>query len=264
MPILAATFDPAWAAILLVVDGSAWPSSVDTITITRQVSGAADITVRGVESRPVISGTFVGSDPEAPLEMSVTYRVDGYLGATFVASATVAVSTSGAANGLWIKVPGQPDLTAPAKLRTISDISAPTVGGVYQIIGGGAVSQSVAQWSGIVSERATVSLSVVTGTELARLRAALAASRVLLLQPVGSTDLDAGWYFISDVARGNPAQVESYGRRTFTLDVQRVEIPAGDGQGIPGVTWAAVKDKYATWTALMAAKATWFDVLKGL
>ena len=264
MPILDATFDPAWAAVRLVVDGGMWPSSVDTITITRQVSGEADITVRGVLSRPVISGTFVGSDPEAPLGTSVTYRVDGYLGTTFVATATATVTTSGAATGLWIKVAGQPDLTAPTVLRAISDVTSPTVGGVYQIVGGGAVSQSVAQWSGIVSERATVSLSVTTGTEVARLRAALAASRVLLLQPVGSTDLDAGWYFIGDVARGNPAQMESYGRRTFTLDVQRVGIPAGDGQGIPGVTWAAVIDTYATWTALMAAKASWFDVLKGL
>lgn len=264
MAILDATFDPAWAAVRLVVDGGMWPSSVDTITITRQVSGVADIAVRGVKSRPVISGTFVGSDPEAPLGTTVTYRVDGYLGAVFVATATATVVTSGAATGLWIKVPGQPDLTAPTKLRTISDITAPTVGGVYQIVGGGAVSQTVAQWSGITSEKATVSVSVTTGVGVARLRAALAASRVLLLQPVGSTDLDAGWYFVSDVARSNPAQVESYGRRVFTLDVQRVGIPAGDGQGIPGVTWAAVKDKYATWTALMAAKATWFDVLKGL
>lgn len=264
MPILEATFDVAWAAVRLIVDGGMWPSSVDTITITRSVAGEADITVRGVESRVVVGGTFVGSDHEAPLESSVTYQVDGYLGTVFVDSATATVSTSGASDGLWLKVAGVPDLTFRARMRAVSAVSSPTIGGVYQIAGGGgAVAQTAAQWSGIESDSARVALSVTVGNEVAQLRAVLSESRILLLQPVGSTDLDPGWYLVSGVNRSNPTQSEAFGRRWFELDVQRTGIPAGTGSGIAGTTWAALMDTYATWADVITAEATWFDVLKG-
>jgi len=263
MPLFTATFDPAWATVRLVVDGSLWSSAVDHVTITRLITGSPDVPVRGVQSLAVVGGTFVGSDPEAPLGSTVSYRVDGYLAAVFVQSATIAVNTTGAANGLWVKVPGDPSATLKANLRAISDITSPTVGGVYQIVGGGAVSQTVASWSGVESDQGSVSVSVEHPTGTGRLRAALGAARVLLLQPVGSTDLDAGFYFVDNVTRSNPAQIEAFSQRWFNLGVQRVGIPAGDGQGIPGWTCAAVLDTYATITIMLAAQATCFDLLQG-
>lgn len=262
--ILQAEFDPAWAAVRLIVDGGMWPAPVDTITVTRRVLAAPEVHVRGIESRVVAGGYFVGSDTEMDLESLVTYRVDGYGSGALVASASVLVDTSGAAPGLWVKVPGLPDLTTHARLRGVSEVTSRTIGGVYQIAGGGgAVAQTTAQWSGIETDSATVELSAKTGTEVVRLRATL-AQRVLLLQPVGSSDLDAGWYYVDSTSRSNPAGVESYGRRRFTLDVQRTSVPAGTGQGIPGVTWAAVLDAYDTWADLVGAKDTWFDVLQGV
>jgi len=254
----------AWTGAPGASTSTATTYAITNITITRQVTGQGDIPVRGVESLAVLGGYFVGSDPEAPLESSVTYRVDGYLAAVFVASATVAVDTSGASTGVWLKVPGNPNLTVLAKLRAISDIASPTVGGVYQIIGGGTVSQSVASWSGVESDQGSVSVSVEHPTGTERLRAALAAARVLLLQPVGSTDLDAGFYFVDGVSRSNPAQIEAFSQRWFNLGVQRVGIPVGDGQGIPGWTCTIVLDTYATCTLMLAAKATCFDLLQGV
>lgn len=261
--VLEATFDPAWAAVRLIVDGGMWPSAVDTITITRVVAGEAVIPVRGVQSRGVVGGYYVGTDHEAPLESTVTYTVDGYLAAAFVATATVAEDTSGAADGLWLKVAGAPDLTTRADLRPLGEIVSPTVGGVYQIAGGGgAVAQTSAQWSGIESELTQVTLGVDHPVGVARLRAVL-ASRVLLLQPSGGSDLDPGWYFVRDVARANPSGMFSADRRDFTLNIQRTGIPAGAGSGIAGTTWAALMDTYPTWADVLAAKASWFDVLKG-
>jgi hypothetical protein len=264
MPLFTATFDPTWATVGLIVDGSLWGSAVDHITITRQVTGGGDLPIRGVESLAVLGGYFVGSDPEAPLGSTVSYRVDGYLAAVFVESATVTVDTTGAANGLWLKVPGSPSNTVLANLRSVSDIASPTVGGVYQIVGGGAVSQAVASWSGIESDQGSVSLSVEHPSGTERLRAALSAARVLLLQPVGSTDLDTGFYFVDGVSRSNPAQVEAFSQRWFNLGIQRVGVPAGDGQGIPGWTCAIVLDTYATCTIMLAAHATCFDLLQGV
>lgn len=262
--ILEATFDPVWAAVRLIVDGGMWPSSVGTITVTRVVAGEAAVPVRGLEARAVVGGYYVGTDHEAPLGSSVTYRVDGYAGATFVASATVTVSTAGAAEGLWLKVAGAPDLTMRCDVEGVGSAASVTVGGVYQIAGGGgAVAQTTAQWSGIESDALAVTLRVTPGSELARLRGILGASRILLIQGIGVSDVDQGWYFLSAVERANPGQVETWPFRSVTLDLQRTGIPAGAGSGIAGTTWAALMDTYATWTDVMAAKATWFDVLKG-
>jgi hypothetical protein len=263
MPLFAATFDPAWATVGLIVDGSLWGSSVDHVTITRQVTGEGDIHVRGVESLAALGGYFVGSDPEAPLESTVTYRVDGYLAAVFVQSATATVDTTGAARGLWLKVPGDPSATVRCAVIAVGDTSSPTIGGVYQIIGGGAVSQAVASWSGISADQLGVTLQVEPGDALARIRAALDASRVLLIQPVNVQDVDAGWYFVGNVARSNPGQYDTYPFRLVSLDLTRVGVPAGDGQGIPGWTCAAVLDTYTTCAVMLAAKATCFDLLQG-
>lgn len=262
--ILEATFDPTWAAVRLIVDGGMWPSSVDAITITRHPVGEASIPMRGVENRSVVGGTFVGSDHEMPLGSVVAYTVTGFFEGAEVASSSVSVGTDGAASGMWVKVAGQPDLTMRCPIRALSDVTSETIGGVYQVAGGGgAVAQTTAQWSGIESDRAAVSLSVEAGSERARLRAILAAARVVLLQPVGSTDLDPGWYFVRSVSRSNLAQVESFSHRLFMLDVQRTGVPAGAGSGIAGTSWAKLAGTYDTWTDVLAAFDTWFDVLKG-
>src|SRR5690554_6073998 len=216
--ILEASFDPSWAAVRLIVDGGMWPDPVTSITITRTVPGSATIPVRGIEARSVVGGTFVGTDHEGPLESSVTYAVTGFdADGDQVATASVTVDTSGAGSGLWVKVAGAPDLTMRARFRSISEVMSPTIGGVYQIAGGGgAVAQTTAQWSGIESDMARLGLSVERDGEQARLRAVLSVSRVVLLQPVGSTDLDAGWYFVANVGRSNPAQTEHFERRWFT------------------------------------------------
>ena len=261
--ILEVTFDPAWAAVTLIVDGGMWPSPVDAITITRTVAGEATVPVRGLESRAVVGGYYVGSDHEVALATTVTYAVTGSFEGSDVATATVAESTTGAADGLWLKVAGAPDLTVVARTRTVSEVASPTIGGVYQIAGGGgSVAQTSAQWSGIESDSARVGLSVETGTGVARLRAVMAASRILLLQPVGFTDIDAGWYFVGTVRRSNPAS-EAYARRWFDLDIQRTGIPAGQGSGIAGVTWDALMEECPTWADVLIDYATWFDVLKG-
>lgn len=262
--ILQAEFDIAWAAVRLVVDGGMWPAPVDAITITRIVAGVADTPVRGIEARAVVGGYFVGSDPETPQQSTVTYRVDGTADGEPAASAAVSVMTDGAAPGMWLKVPGQPDLTVRVPIRSVSETDSPTIGGLYQVANGGVASQSAAQWSGMETDQATVVLAASTGQMLARLRSVLAASRILLLQPIGTTDLDPGWYFVSNVRRVNPAErTEDFPQRWVTLSVQRTGVPAGAGQGLAGVSWATVLDSYATWGDLMAARPAWFDVTRG-
>jgi len=261
--ILEATFDPTWAAVRLIVDGGMWPDPVDAITVTRSTPSTPTTALRGLENRSVVGGSYVGSDHEMDMPSTITYVVTGYASGVEGASTSVAVSTAGAADGLWLKVAGQPDLTVRCPIKDIGAIASPTIGGVYQIAGGGgSVAQTLAQWSGIESDRCplTVATSV---SDRARLRAALAKSRVVLLQPIGTSDLDAGWYLVCRYDRSNIAQVESFEQRHFELDVQRTGVPAGEGTGIAGTTWSTLQDGYATWDDVLAAFASWFDVLKG-
>lgn len=263
--ILEAVFDPAWASVRLVVDGGMWPSPVAAITITREIPGAAPVALRGVEARAVVGGSYVGSDHEAPLESSVIYAVTGFDSAgASVAVASVVVDTSGAAWGLWVKAPGKPDLTTWARFAVAGEVGSRTIGGVYQIAGGGgSVAQTTAQWSGAESDRVTVQIAGETPAGVARLRAVFREGRILLLQAPGSTDLEQGWYFVEDVRRANPAQFEDFPERWFTLDLRRTGVPVGQGSGIAGNTWARLADEYATWADVLAAFDTWFDVLKG-
>ncbi|MDQ2624256.1 MAG: hypothetical protein M3Y20_03745 [Actinomycetota bacterium] len=262
--IFEATFDPAWAAVNLIVDGGMWPSAVASITIARQVAGVPDVPVRGVDSLAVVGGYFVGSDSEAPLESPVTYQLTGYAAnGTVVKVVVVAVDTTGAADGLWVKVPGRPSLTVCTRFRELGDIQSATIGGTYQILGAGTVAQTTAQWGGISADRTRVGLTTGRGAHTARLDEALRTARVVLLQPVGTTDLPPGWYYVSTVTRSNPGGFEEFAERWWSLDVERTETPAGDGRGIPGVSWQSVLDTYPTWTSVLADVDTWFDLQLG-
>lgn len=260
--IIEATFDPAWAAVDVVIDGAMWPSAVDTITIARTVAGGSAVILRGVDALPVVGGYWVGTDHEGDLNSSITYRVDGYLGAAFVASATVSAPTSGAASGLWLKVAGRPDLTVRCDVESIGRATSATIGGVYQIAGGGGVISQTAQWSGVTPDSVPASVRVDPTIELSRLRSLMSTSRVLLAQGIGASDIDHGWYYVDSVTRTNPGDYDEYPYRVVGMSLTRTGIPAGDGTGIAGLTWATVFDTYATWTALATARATWFDVLK--
>jgi len=262
--ILEAAFDPAWAAVRLIVDGGMWPDPVDTITMTRVVAGQPAEPVRGLQARSVVGGYFVGSDHECPLDSSVTYTVAGCAGTTPVASATVTVSTTGAQWGVWMKAAGKPDLTCRVRWCEVGGVASETIGDAYTIAGGGgAVAHSAAQWSGIHADEVPIVVATESPAELARFRALLTTARVLLLQTGAPQELDSGWYLVRGVTRSNPAQYPEFPERRFTMRLVRTGVPAGQGSGIAGTTWAGVMDAYPTWADVMAAHDTWFDVLRG-
>lgn len=262
--ILEASFDPQWAAVNLIVDGGMWPSPVEQITIVRQVAGLADIPVRGIDRIPVVGGTFIGSDSEAPLGVPVTYVLTGLdADGDLVKTVTVTTSTTGAAAGIWVKVPGRPSMTVRVRGRELGEIQSDTIGGTYQIIGGGTIAQTTAQWGGIAADRGKIGLTTDRGQHTAALQDVLNHGRVLLLQPVGTTDLPEGWYYVASVRRWNPGEFEEFAERWWSLDIERTEVPAGEGQGIPGVTWQAVAENYLTWGDVLASVDSWFDLQRG-
>lgn len=262
--ILQAEYDPQWATTSLIVDGGMWPSAVVRITIVRSVAGVSDITVRGVDRRPVVGGYFIGSDPEMPLDSTVTYTVTGYSAAgAVVGTSTVSVDTSGAACGAWLKVAGQPNLTIRAELAEVGEVDSTTQGGVYDIAGGGVVATSVAEANGINADRLTLGIRGTTDQQARAIRTTL-QSRILLIQSCSHEPFDPGWYFVASVKRSLRTQMAKFPGRNFSLELVRTGIPSGVGQGIAGLSWAGVMDTYPTWAAVQAAEPSWWDLMQGV
>lgn len=259
--VLAASFDPALAVVSLTVDGGSWGTVPAMVTIVRQAPGEAEEEVRGWHLATVSGGYVVAADHEMELGQSYTYSVRGYSAAdVLLESATAVVDTTVADCAVFLKAPGRPDLTVRAQIAQVSEISSPTVGGNYKIRGGSSV--AVSQWGGIDPDSTTLVIRTDAGVETARLRALLKVARILLIQPVGGSELDAGWYFCALASRSNPGGFVDFGHRLTPLQVEGTRVPAGQSAGAVW-TWDMLAATYETWGDVAAAYGSWFTVEQG-
>lgn len=258
---LVATWQPDSASVLLTVVGSTWTTVPATVTVTRKTAATPETKVRGIIGKPVIGGYLVATDHEMDLNSTVTYTITGYsaLGAV-VGSASASVATTAVTAGVWVKAPGRPDLTVFCLPASLGDVSSQTVGGVYQVIGGQAV--AVAQWSGLAALSAGLTLRTDRGSHTSRLKALLQVARVLLVQPVGWSDLDPGWYYASSAAWQNPGGFDAFTFRLCTLALQSVGVPAGQQSGGTW-TYATSTGTWATYAASKAAHSSYFARSQG-
>ncbi|MFC8732185.1 hypothetical protein ACFT5B_06985 [Luteimicrobium sp. NPDC057192] len=260
---LTATFYPASNLVQLVLDGAGtgW-STVTAVTITRSVAGGSPVPVRGVEPRPVVGGVLVWSDNEAPQDATVTYVATG-VGPDSPAALTATVSTTGAEWGLWLKPPGRADLNARLHFRDAGDMTQDDVGGSWTIPGGGRVSES----SGLAPLTTTITGTVRSAGDLAAVRSAVAQTpgRILLLQTGKPEELPSGYYHVTSISQSNPANLRTdlYPRRIVTLQVEAVDMPAGDSTGFAGTTYDVVAASFATYQDLANRVPTYLDLAMG-
>ena len=257
-----ATFDLVTAAVTVEVLTADWPGATPVqVSIVRRPSGEPEMAVRGWTRRAVVAGHVYATDGEMPLESPVTYTVAGFSSAgASVGAVTVTVDTSGAEHGLWIKAPGRPDLTVRVDVATFDDIGSDTIGGNYQILGGDAL--AVSQWGGLAPDRVPLTLRTDRGPHTAALRALLTAARIVLLQPIGLSDIDPGWYFAASAGRSNPGGFDAFEMRYTKLQLETTAVPAGDVAGAVW-TWDMLAATYATWDDVAAAYSSWAGVMRG-
>lgn len=261
MVTLVAAFDPETASVQLTVDGSTWATVPATVTVTRQASGEASETVRGLIGKAVVGGYLVATDHEMPLGASVTYTIVGMdSSGTSLASASASVATTVTATGVWVKAPGRPDLSILCQPASLGEITSTTVGGVYQVLGGEGV--AVAQYSGVAPESFQLVLRTDKGADTDSLRKLLKDYRVVLLQPVGVDDMDPGWYFTGQANRSNPGGFNDFAFRYTTLTPVASRVPAGSSGGSVW-TYAALADTYATYDDVKAAFGSYFALAQG-
>lgn len=223
----------------------AWSAQTPTsVTVLRTVPGEAPIPVRDFEDVYAPGGYAFGSDIEMPLDVPVTYTVQGtddYGNRSTDSSVTL--TTTGGRWGLWIKVPGRGDLTLCARFAGVEDATTETRGGNYMIPRDDVTdpARAIAQSSGADPESITVRVSALDAQEVARLKSVL-QHRVLLLQQGEPEEFDSGYYLVQSVRRVNPAQkrVDIVPLRHFDITMQRTSRPAGTGIASGGTTYAAL------------------------
>lgn len=261
--ILAAAFVAESNFVTLQTVGAAWPEPIVTVSVTRTAAGAGTVPVRDLTHKSVVGGVLLWSDNEAPLDAEVTYTATGHGDAgQVVAVSTVTVSTSGAEWGLWLKAPGRADLNTQATLSRMGDIDSATDGGSYQVPGG----PRIAEHAGVVGDVFDFDVDTYDAAGASALTALLATTRLLLLQTGAPEELTSGYYRVVRSRRANPAQVriDEVGLRRFTLEVEQVAAPAGEGSGFFGVSHGSIAATYATHQAIADSVASHLDLAMGV
>jgi hypothetical protein len=269
--VLTAEFDPDRALVTLLTDGAAWGEDPpDRVTLLRAVGDETPVVVRGADQALAPGGVLLWSDNEAPLDQVVTYTAqaetfDGTL------TSSVDVATTGAVWGMWVKVPGQPELTTRAPLAGLGDFSRETLGGSWQIPNGPTISQSgsgaLAQSAGMGALGTQVTLQTRSMGDLAALERAVrqAPGQVLLIQTGEPQDLPSGYYQVTSMVRQNPAGIrpDVVPLRRLVLAVTESAVPAGPASGWSGTTYGDVVAAFATYQDLADADLTYLDVATG-
>jgi len=274
-PALTATWDPERCLVVLVVDGSNWwPAGVTRVRITRKAGDELTVPVRGLEDVTAPGGSVVWSDNEAPTDASVKYTAVAMndAGASLWATtSTVQTLLPDRLWGAWVKVPGRPEMTVRAKVRTVGDMARETLGGSWDIPGGPTIAQSgagaLAQSAGIGALTTTLELSTYSPGDLAALQRAVrqAPGQVVLIQTGQPEELPSGYYQVQSMSTSNPAGRRSdlQPLRVTTLTLKEAAVPAGPASGWTGTTLGDVRDAFPTLQAIVDAELTLLDLATG-
>jgi len=273
--ILTCTFDPERVAVQIEVDGSAWPmgSDVQRVTIVRSPAGQGAIPVRDLERRAAAGGTLLWVDNEAPLGVDVLYSCTGYdsLGDAVDPPSEVTVSTTGAADGLWVKIPGRADMVTRVGLQDVGEMTRATLGGSWQVPGGVAIAQSAAASLAQSAGLGSLSTRLQVLTRDAGQTAALwqiigqAPGQVVLLQTVPQPEeLPSGYYQVANPSQGTLAvRADLYGKRPFFLPITEAVMPAGSGTGLFGATHDDIAQSFSSHTEIAATVASHLELAQG-
>lgn len=260
---LTATPDPGRQRVAVELGGWVAPSD-GPLTVYRVHPGGTQYPVRGLSATS--GGAAFAYDYETPFGTPVTYTaLDG---TTTVTSTSATLTVPLQLTGGWLSVPGLPSygqpITPTGKPETLR--ARPQA----VIVPWGRATPIVLSDT---RKSLTFAVNVRTHTdaEAVALTAMLDASDVLLMRlPATRT----GWQYVAvgDVRESPdiptaaadriPGDVDEWS--VWTLPCTVVDSPVGGIFGDPNASYQVILDTYPTYTALLAGKATYLDVLKGV
>lgn len=156
----------------------------------------------------------------------------------------------------WLKNVRLPFLNMPAVLSDAGDITRPSRSSTFAVIGR---QNQVAVTLPRGGREYTVTIATITDDETAAVHALLETGDVILIQTPGDYLIPlTGYYSAGDSTETR--QAVNWSRRWISVALTEVDAPATDIVGIQ-ITWQGVVNAYPSWSALVAAQATWQDVL---
>jgi len=259
---LTAAVDEAHAGVVLAVDytaGTPLPDAADVlrVRIVRQDPGAVSpVPVRSGDTAWAVGGVGSAYDHEAPLGVGVAYTAtaiyaDGTEGPSSSVAVTVPAPTPPA--DVWIKSIDDPSLSA-----RVTVLSWPTLQWESRIESAQVQGSRYPSTSQDVYSASTSDITIdAEGAQIEALRELLTTPGVRLIQTLPG-------YHRPDlyVLFGNPQEstVSTPDQpRTFTAQVTEVARPdtAGQPLRVPGWSWDAVGEQFATWDAFAASYPSW-------
>lgn len=255
MPI-SAVFEETYSRVRMRVTGEA--SATWVTFLSRKAGATAWNTVRGGYQVPVSAGTSVyvldyEFETDYPDTQSVEYRAALSTGVNLDTSVTCWITSVA-----WMKFPGFPYLN---RQLTIVDFTLPSResrGDVLSVIN---AATGVAVQEFMSGQRGSITVRL-DGNDASTFDSALAIGSVIFLH-LDEAQLD---YFptmyavVKSVARVRPKKSKAF-HCYFRIDLEEVTKPGYAYTGSIG-SWQTVINTYPTWTALLAAQATWSSTLE--
>lgn len=261
-PIVVTGFTDASPSPRVEIVLSSVPVAVITMTV-EQITSSARTIVRGA-NRAAAAGGFAITDLEVPLGIAVTYQASGYdntgaLVAQSPVSASVTLDPGSTLTSGWLSDPLAPlqAMLVQFEARHVETLSYKAAGTVLPILG----SRLPVAVTGARRAPSDVPLAIITRTvgEAETLQALLEQAGVLCLRPCSpEMRLPAVSYLAAAELTEKPYKG---GFSVWSGSVDLVAPQASDAV-LPLHTWTEVIDAYDSWTALIASKATWLDVIR--
>jgi hypothetical protein len=224
----------------------------DTALVERSLDQVRWSAVRGGSAAAISATALDLDDYEWSSDVTNFYRVTPGTGSVYTDSITPSL------DGQVVLVSLRyPFLNVAVSPSDAGDITTPSLGGTFAVMGR-SFPVAVTQMRG--SAQFSLTLATQTPDDRDALRAIISTGDVLLLQnPPGSgCQVDSGYYFAGDITESRNGV--AWDLRWTTLPLTAVDAPGPDVTPVT-VTWQSVVNLYTSWNGLIAAQATWEDVL---
>lgn len=236
-------------------------------SLTRIVAGQPPQPVRGwagdLMAQATTSDVFVITDYEAPLGVSVSWRVESVnpVPSGSLAYLSDEITLEAPELEVWLKDPGLPARAVKATVGTpLPTWTRPARQGISQVRGR---ARPVAISDVRSSRNGSIVLVTATEEEREALWWVLESGGPLLLQwPPGWGERDM-YVSVGDVSAAPVTDYAEHLDRSWALPLTEVDRPPGGIAGSADRTWQTVNDAGTSWSAALTGALTWLDVYTG-
>ena len=230
-----------------------------TLSIFR-VLGDTQTLVRDSETSPDIADIqWLGYDYECPFGTPVTYQVVVYDGATAVASA-VSSAVSLDPSGVWLIHPGAPTRSIEIEVKDLGSRKRSVTQSTQRVLGR---SDPVVTTDARSTVESVLAIYTDALDDLTAVHDILADGQTLLLNipPANAWGVTAEWIACGDSEEQRIVEIGSRPHRVTSIPYAVVARPEGDLA--PLRTYADLLGESASYSAVLAARATYAAVLTG-